>query len=140
MKKLENIPKKEIFEVPEGYFEALPGRIRARIAAEAGAVAQPFIFRYKLQYALPLLLLGVVGIFWLFNDRQPQDAQSLLATVHTEAIVTYLSESDITTDDLLEGISFSTADLHEIENEAYTIDLDSKALEEAFDNIDFENI
>jgi hypothetical protein len=140
MKKLENIPKKEIFLAPEGYFEALPGRIRARITAEAGVAAQPFIFRYKLQYALPALLICVLGGLWLTNDRRPEDAASLLATVHTEAIVAYLNESDITTDDLLESVSFSTTDLHEIENEAYTINLDSKELEEAFDDIDLENI
>ena len=32
MKKLEDIPKKEIFDVPDGYFEKLPGKIQARIS------------------------------------------------------------------------------------------------------------
>jgi hypothetical protein len=34
MKKLEDIPKKTIFEVPEGYFDKLPGVIQSRIAEQ----------------------------------------------------------------------------------------------------------
>ena len=34
MKKLEEIPKKEVFKVPEGYFENLPGIIQARVAQQ----------------------------------------------------------------------------------------------------------
>ena len=34
MKKLEDIPKKQNFEVPEGYFEKLPGIIQSRVTQQ----------------------------------------------------------------------------------------------------------
>ena len=139
MKKLEEIPKKEIFKVPDGYFEGLPAKIQARI--ETGGVKEPsFVFRYKLQYALPFVALFAVGIYWFTVASQPQDVESLLASVQTEDLVAYLNESDITTDDLIEGGEFNSTDLEEIESEVYDLQLGDEDLDIDLEDLDIENI
>ena len=96
MKKLDDIPKKHPFTVPEGYFNSLPGIIQSRVAEKSGVrVAKPYV-RYALQYALPVLILVVVSVFYLV-PRSSQDVNSLLASVSTEELAAYLEESEITT-------------------------------------------
>lgn len=141
MKKLENIPKKEIFSVPDGYFEGLPGKIQARISAENAAPQTSFIFRYKLQYALPVVILMAIGIFWFAETRQPADVDALLASVETADLVMYLDgDAEITTDDLLENVAFDATDIEAIESEVYELNMDSEELNDVFDELDLENI
>ena len=137
MKKLENIPKKEIFKVPEGYFEGLPAKIQARIESANPARETSFVFRYKLQYALPVIALLAIGIYWFNISSQPKDVDALLASVQTEDLVAYLSESDLTTEDLLEHVEYNSTDLEEIESEVYELHLDAEGLD---GDIDLDNI
>ncbi|MBT1697756.1 hypothetical protein KK083_12765 [Fulvivirgaceae bacterium PWU4] len=134
MKKLENIPKKEIFSVPDGYFDTLPGKIQARISKETPAREQGFVFRYKLQYVLPVVVLLAAGIYWFASSNQTNDPETLLASVQTEALMAYLSESDLTTEDILETIDFNTSDLDAIESEVYELNLDALPLEDGIDD------
>ena len=140
MKKLENIPKKQVFEVPEGYFEALPGKIQARIALEKNHREPAFIFRYKLQYALPLVILFTIGILWFSKINQPTDIDAILASVQTEDLVAYLGSSEMTTEELLESVEFNQGDLWEIETKAYQLNLEDEELEDVLEDIDIENI
>lgn len=126
MNNLENIPKKEFFTVPDGYFEALPSRIRARIAAPGET---SFIARYKLQYVLPAILLVIAGIFWITPSRKLQDAETILATIETEQLVVYLNDSDITTDEFVEMIDLNAGDIERIEAAAYGSGLDAEDLD-----------
>jgi len=140
MKKLENIPKKEIFNVPDGYFDSLPGKILARISKENTARETSFVFRYKLQYALPAIVLIALGIFWFNLPDQTADVDSLLGSVQTEDLVAYLSDSDITTEDLLENVDFSSNDLEEIESEVYELNMDTEDINDVLGTTDLENI
>lgn len=138
MKKLEEIPKKEIFKVPEGYFEELPAKIQARIESKNPAKETSFIFEYRLQYAIPVIALLAVGIYWFSISSQPRDVETLLASVETEDLVAYLNESDLTTEDLLEHVEFNSTDAEEIENEVYDLNFDELDVE--FGDMDLENI
>lgn len=140
MKKLENIPKNEIFSVPDGYFDTLPGKIQARISKETPAREQRFVFRYKLQYVLPVIVLLAAGIYWFAGTNQTSDPETLLASVQTEALMAYLNESDLTTEDILETIEFNTSDLDAIESEVYELNLEALPLEEVIDDINPEDI
>lgn len=139
MKNLEEIPKKEIFNVPEGYFDALPAKIQARIQ-ENSPRETAFVFRYKLQYALPIVALLVIGIYWYTDNRQPADVESILASVQTEDLITYLNESGMTTDDILENMELNASDLEAIENEVYELNLDVETLDGIADDLESENI
>jgi hypothetical protein len=118
MKNLEDIPKKHPFNVPDGYFDRLPGIIQSRIA-EKSAQPQPTPYlRYALQYAIPMVLIAIAAIFY-FTPEPARDVDTILASVSTEELVAYLEESDISTDELLETVEFDTESVEAIEAESY---------------------
>lgn len=139
MKKLDEIPKKNIYTVPEGYFDELPGIIQSRVSAKSKAGTRPY-FSFALRYALPAVVLILGAIFWINNrpDVLPQSAEEILATIDTESLVTYLEESEITTDDLLETVDFTQSDVTEIENSIYDFNLQDEDLDDLLNAYDDE--
>ena len=134
MKNLENIPKKNVFEVPEGYFDSLPGIIQARITQE-----KPFSIRYRvvysLKYALPVLAIVLIAFFF-WSKPAGQSTEDLLASVDSSSLVAYLEDSDISSDDLLESIPLQTEEVDAIQensmDEIQANDLDLKTLRDEF--------
>jgi len=122
MGKLEEIPKKHFFQAPENYFDHLPVRIQKRIAAGEKTYFRKPAFRYALQYALPLLLLAAI----IFYSSPVPNAESILASVETGDLIQYLQESGLTTEDVVENIQFTNAEVEAIENEVYYLDQDIK--------------
>ena len=118
MKKLEDIPKNHPFKVPEGYFDRLPGSIQARIAEKEGSTEPKPYFRVAFQYALPVIILAVIAIVYLF-PRNTESVDSMLASVTTEDIVAYLEDSDLSTEELLESMDLNTENIEAIESELY---------------------
>jgi hypothetical protein len=137
MKKLEDIPKTQIFEVPDGYFEKLPSIIQSRVTANNEEVKNPwFAIRYSLRYTLPAVVIFVAGFFW-FNQSQPgKNAETILASLETQDLVAYLEEADFTTEDLLEGGILDAEDVTQIEDEVYEFKLSDKDFENIFDDVD----
>src|SRR5690349_6287318 len=134
MKKLEDIPKKEIFNVPEGYFDKLPGVIQSRVAARQQEGIP--VYRYALRYALPVVVILVAAIFWLNQPDEGSTSEKLLASIDTQDLVAYLNESDMTTEELLENASLDVIDANEIEGAVYDLnfqDEDLDILVEEFD-------
>ena len=135
MKNLENIPKKNVFEVPEGYFERLPGIIQARTAQDKKESFWMISIRYSLKFALPALAIIMIAFFY-WSKPPGQSAEDLLASVDSVSLVSYLEDSDISSDDLLDGISLHTSEVDAIqENSIFEIqadDLDLKALGDEF--------
>lgn len=120
MSKLEDIPKKQIFSVPEDYFETLPSRIHSRLPESGSESRTRLVLRYSLQYVLPVVLVALV-LFWY--NRPSSDAATILATVETEDLIYYLQESGLTTDDLIENVEFNQSDVEAIEGEVYDLEL-----------------
>jgi hypothetical protein len=139
MKKLEEIPKNELFTVPEGYFEKLPSRIQSRIASGSSSEKSLF-FVYRLQYILPAVLVVASAVaFWLSGLSTENDSENLLASVETSDLIAYLNESELTTEDVIENVDFNEEDLNEIENEVYDENLNGIDLKNV-DELDLENI
>jgi hypothetical protein len=112
MKKLEDISRENIFKVPDGYFEKLPGVIQARVAKpEPKAWFAP---AYK--FALPVVALAIALTVW-FTSRQGVSLEDQLNEIQTEQLMAYLEESDLSADLLTEEISWSEEDLNELEEE-----------------------
>lgn len=107
MKKLDEIPKKNIFEVPDGYFDRLPLQIQARLEKPSPSLANP-AWKMAVRYALPALVV----IFGLFYFLQPstQEPEELLAEIASEHLVAYLHDSDLNVSELLEAANFNEAD------------------------------
>jgi hypothetical protein len=135
MKKLEDIPKKEVFTVPEGYFDQLPGVIQARVAAQGRRRELVPVFSWKV--AVPALVVVAAAIFWLAAPGEPADAESILASVETHDLVAYLNETDeVSVDDVLESVDFNELDMDEIEGAVYVPDLESGDLENLMNELD----
>lgn len=135
MKKLEDIPKKQVFDVPEGYFEKLPGIIQARVASQQRQEKVRPVFAYTLRYALPAVLAVALVIFWFNRQSDVMSAESILASVQTEDLVAYLSEADLTTDELLEDVVLNPDDVDQIEGEVYGFGQADEDLEDILDEI-----
>ncbi len=110
MRKLEDISRENIFKVPDGYFEKLPGVIQARVAKpEPKAWFAP---AYK--FALPVVALAIALTVWI-TYRQGVSLEDQLYEIQTEQLVAYLEESDLSADLLTDEISWSEEDLNELE-------------------------
>jgi len=140
MKKLEDIGKKEVFNVPEGYFEKLPGIIQARVATPNKEREIRPVFSYALRYALPVIVLFALGIFWFNRQSQLTTAESILASIQTEDLVAYLNDADLTTEELLEDATLNEEDANEIEGAVYGLELNEEDFEDILDEIDLNSL
>lgn len=115
MKKLEDIPRKDVFETPEGYFDRLPSLIQARVAAGRKESPWSIYLGYSLRYALPLMAIGFAIIFYL---RTPAtgSAEEFLATVDSANLVAYLEEGDLNTDDLINEVPLNLGEAEAVQN------------------------
>ena len=114
------MPKKNIFDVPDGYFDQLPLKIQARIEAESPKSESKPYFRYALQYALPVVMVAVAAIF-IFQPKS-HSVEDRLASVSTEQLVAYLDEVHtyaLTTEELIESFEFDSETIEAIEQEVY---------------------
>lgn len=135
MKKLEDIPKKQVFDVPEGYFEKLPGIIQSRVASEAKEKYTQPVFSYAMRYAIPLVLVFALVVFWFNREVNVISAESILASIETEDLVAYLDDADLSTDELLEDVVLDSNDVDEIEGEVYGFEQIDEDIEDLLDEI-----
>ncbi|EJF09145.1 hypothetical protein I0P70_05820 [Pontibacter sp. FD36] len=92
--KLSDLPKRNIYEVPDKYFDRLPAQIMERTAGAGYSPAPWYAAAWKpLKLAMaPLVLLLVAGIVYFSQLRQEKEEPGVvLATVGDEAIMDYLS-------------------------------------------------
>ena len=137
MKKLEDIPKKQIFEVPDGYFERLPGIVQARVTpARDPATIAWFMKRSALRYVVPAVVILVAGLFWFDQSATRKDAETILSSLQTQDLIAYLEESDFTTEELVESGMLDAEDVTQIEDEVYEFKLTDKDFENIFDDVD----
>jgi hypothetical protein len=136
MKKLEDIPKKQNFEVPDGYFEKLPGIIQSRVTQQPKESSWWLDHRFALRFAVPSVIFLAVSIFWFSRSQMDKSVETILASVQTEDLITYLSESDFTTDELLEDVQLNHEDAADIEESVYELQFTDSEFEEIFNEIE----
>ena len=138
MKKLDEIPKKNIFEVPDGYFDRLPMKIQARLETPSQAQAAP-VWNLAFRYALP----SVIAVFALIYFFRPKsyEPEELLAGIASEHLIAYLSDTDINESELLEAANFNEADADSLNLQLHNIllggsdpDSDQSEFERALEN------
>jgi hypothetical protein len=117
MKRLEDIPKKQNFKVPDGYFDELPMRIQARIEANKPTSVVSFSYgKLALRYALPVVLVGVISVvLWNNYSAKSEDPMAALENIPAEQLVAYLESDEISTDDIIEHAAFSNATADELQ-------------------------
>lgn len=101
MTKLEDIPKRDFYQVPEGFFEALPGQIRSRMDERSSVwFRRP---QFKLAYsAMLILLIPVLAILGV--NYSNSGLQNELSAIGKEELVEYL-EAEISLLDITSGLS-----------------------------------
>lgn len=119
MKRLDEIPKKSLFEVPDGYFEELPGVIQARVAIPIAIGTEPEVTwgRLALRYALPVIVLAAAAIF-IINREPVRSPEEVIASLESEQLVAYLEETDVNIEDLLEAIPLDGTEVDMLEVDA----------------------
>lgn len=107
--KLEELEKKNIHSVPEGYFDRLPQIIQSKAVESKAKPATLRGYGIALKYALPAVLIVVMSVYLLVrnDETQPLTPQELLAQVSTEEIVDYLADTDMTTDEILNSLDIT---------------------------------
>ncbi len=143
--KLESIPKKDMFSVPDGYFDKLPTLIQTK-AIESTNKKPFFATASVLRLAIPsLLILIVAGYFGYKFQHNPArlDAkiELMLADISTEEMVSYLDETDLSSEDLLELVSFEGEKIDDFSTNLESISNEElELLMNDFEIEDFENI
>ncbi len=121
MARLEDITRITPFTTPEGYFDTLPGRIQSRIAPERASRQPSQVVRYALRVGFPMILLAA-GFF--YYDSRSDDAETILASVRTEDMIDYLEATGMSTEEMLESVSLTAAELEALEDEVYDLGLE----------------
>ncbi len=102
--KLKNLKEKQLFTVPEDYFDKLPGRVQAQITTSNKQIS--FKFPVVFKYALPVITLTIAVIFWMQSNNisKTQSVHQLLAEIPAADIIDYLEDSDLSLADIIESI------------------------------------
>jgi len=136
--KLEEIEKKNIFEVPEGYFDALPMAIQKRVESKEQRTFSLPSFAFSFKYAFPLIFVTIATVFVYKSYFSSTSTTNLLEGVNTETLVAYLSESEITEEEILKSVNHAPFDFQSAPaNSLETIDLEEITLDKL--SKDFEN-
>jgi hypothetical protein len=136
--KLSDIPRRNPYQVPEGYFERLPMRVMERTAAREQVSWLPNLWQ-PLRLALApllLLLLVFVGVFY-YSSTSELDKQAVnWSAVTDDEIVDYLSSYAI-----LETTDFAELNtLRERELPAEVLNVSAKAAEEELEYYNLKDI
>ena len=117
--KLDQIPKHDPFQAPDGYFDKLPGVVQSRIDVARPNQSRVYV-SMAFRYALPAVALVVAGIF-LFRTQNTTNVsvETQLASIDEAALELYLEGSDNNADELIETVNLSAEDLRELENTIY---------------------
>jgi RNase adaptor protein for sRNA GlmZ degradation len=136
MRKLEDIPKKQVFQTPEGYFDQLPTKIQKRIAEDSRRSSSMSFISYSLKYALPVLALVIAGILYF---RPEPSIESQLNDIDSEQIALYLQNAEHPDpEDLPDPDGLTTNELNQLEDEVYSNMEYSN--EELIDELDLDNL
>ena len=134
--KLEDIEKKNIYRVPDRYFDQLPMRIQSRVNAENPVNRFTFSWKFVTKIAVPAFALVLILFYFGINNSNTNlSSEQLLAMVDTEDIIAYLETTDITADEILEEIDLTMLDLDFSDEGAMMedIDMDAEDMDVLFD-------
>lgn len=115
--RLEDIEKKNIYTVPDKYFDQLPTRIQARVTKKKWGFGFSFNWNLAVKVAAPAFaIILILFYFGIPGSTNSLNAEEILAQVSTEDVIAYLEITDITTDEIIEGLDLSDLEL-DFENE-----------------------
>ena len=101
--RVDDLEKKNVFTVPERYFDHLPSQIQARVSSQnrSGSFSFAWLVRAGAFASIVLLVLS----FWYFNGKPGSAPEAQLTQLSTEDITTYLQDNEVTQRELIDVIS-----------------------------------
>jgi hypothetical protein len=136
--KLEDSPGKADFKVPDKYFDELPTRIQARLT-NSKSPGWHFTPRFALRYALPLIGLFGIGLLWYNQSNQTIIGQ--LENIDEAQLSFFIDDPDLTSEELVENVTWSADDLETLEHEVYDVlDASGETLDVVIDELELENL
>ena len=140
--KLEDIKKKNIYSVPDKYFDQLPTRIQSRVNEKKPVFGLSFKWSFIFKVTVPAIaVILILFYFGIYDSNSNLSADDLLAQVSSADMIAYLETTDITTDDIIEELDLSTIDL-DFYNEGpilQDIDMDEHGLDILYDEYGIES-
>jgi hypothetical protein len=129
MKKLEDIDKKQIFEVPEGYFDKLPLRIQERVSKPQSSFS--WMRSASFRFAVPVLAVLAVAFIW-FNPLSKTTIEEELESINETELLAFIQDSEFNSEELEAAFLLDEEDVDALEeNVLGTFD----SSEELIDNL-----
>jgi hypothetical protein len=137
---LDKMPKKQVYSVPDDYFDSLPTIIQSRVVKKEHKLFFFPNWSTAIRYALPVLaLVLMVTYFGVRINNNNIDVQAMLEEIPTEELVLFLAESDISTEDILSMVDLNEFDVDGMIEEEIQL-LDNSEWDEILDEYpDYEN-
>ncbi len=110
--KLDDSHKKNIYKVPDGYFDELPGKIQKQIEAEKTKSLLPeWNWSFALKIAAPIMAAVLLVFIFVIKrpntSQQPLSYEDILDEVSVEGMISYLEMTDVTSDEIMENINLA---------------------------------
>ena len=139
--KLEEIKKKNIYTVPDKYFDQLPTRIQSRVNEKKPVFGFKFSWSLFYKVATPAFAILVLLFYFGIRNNSIKTADDILAQVSTEDLIAYLGTTDITTDEIIEELDISEIELDFADEGPIlqNIDMDDQELEILFDEFGIDD-
>ena len=139
--KLDSIEKRNVYTVPDRYFEELQANIQAKIVEKKQFYQLP-AFNLGLKLAIPTAFVVMFMIYSGFfkSEQLPVgNLDAMLSEVTTADLVAYLEDSDISTQEIIDNASFDDITL-ENETDIINSDLDDADINEMIDDLELYEI
>jgi hypothetical protein len=114
---LEEFEKKNIYKVPDKYFDRLPSKIQARVHDEQKPTAWQWNWNLLWKAAIPAVAVLLVVLYVGQGTMESHtDVDRMLAEVSTDDLIAYVQQMDITTEEIIEVIDFTDIELGFLED------------------------
>ena len=136
--KLEDIHKKNPYEVPEGYFDTLTSEIQSKISAPQKGIAWQPVIRWALVPAMIVLVFAVV----IFNDSTPNtsETQALISEIPENELLAYLADEAMSLDEMVALAEVPEDLLDDNTNILQGIDIEEESVDELLNTIDLNEL
>ncbi len=123
--KLEDIKKKNIYTVPDKYFDQLPTRIQSRVNEKKPVFGLSLNWNNAIKVTVPAIAMILIAIIYGINtSTSTLSADEILAQIKTDDLIAYLEMSDITADEIIENLDFTDLEIEFIDESPIMQDMD----------------
>ena len=137
---IESLERKNIHQVPDGYFDGLPLKIQSRINEEKEISSSVLVSRMQLTWAMTAaVVIFLIGWFIYPQSNEVYTTDQLLAGIESEDLIEYLYEEDISTDEIIASINeeYLIDELSTIETDMVDSELSDEDLESIYSELDY---